>query len=198
MKKKDRAEEIFIRLQATYPQAKCELHFIDAYQLLVATVLSAQCTDQRVNQVLPAFFKYYPTIPKLAKAFVEDVEKIIYSTGFYHNKAKSLVACAKKLQMEYQGTVPSSMEELIGLPGVGRKTANVILGNAFGCQEGIVVDTHVQRLSQLMGLTKEKYPIKIEKDLIALYPKSSWAILSHLLIAHGRQTCIARRPRCQQ
>jgi endonuclease III len=191
-----RAKVIFQRLHQTYPDAACALDHGNAYQLLVATILSAQCTDARVNMVTPAFFARYPTPEDLARADRAEVEELIRSTGFFRNKTRSLVGMAQALVAEHRGEVPRSMEELRVLPGVGRKTANVVLGNAFGINEGVTVDTHVTRLSRLLGLTRHDDPVQIEQDLMALFPREHWALLSHLLIFHGRQVCIARRPRC--
>ena len=194
--KAERAALILRRLKRTYPQARCALDHGDAYQLLVATILSAQCTDARVNLVTPAFFARYPSPDVLARAEQGEVEAIIRSTGFFRNKARSLIGMAQGLVAEYRGQVPRTMDELQALPGVGRKTANVVLGNAFGLNVGVTVDTHVTRLSRLLGLTRHDDPVKIEQDLMPLFPQSDWALLSHLLIFHGRETCIARRPRC--
>jgi endonuclease-3 len=191
-----RAKVIFQRLHQAYPDAACALDHADAYQLLVATILSAQCTDARVNMVTPAFFARYPTPEDLAHADCAEVEELIRSTGFFRNKARNLVGMAQALVAEHHGEVPRSMEELRVLPGVGRKTANVILGNAYGINEGITVDTHVTRLSRLLGLARHDDPVRIEQDLMPLFPRESWALLSHLLIFHGRQVCVARRPRC--
>jgi endonuclease-3 len=162
----------------------------------VATILSAQCTDKRVNMVTPALFRRFPTPADLAAADPDEVEDLIRSTGFFRNKRKSLIGMAAALQELHGGEVPHTMAELIKLPGVGRKTANVILGNAFGVNEGVVVDTHVQRLSQRLGLTRNDDPVRIERDLMKLFPRQSWTQLSHLLIWHGRQQCSARAPRC--
>jgi endonuclease III len=183
-------------LQATYPDAHCELDFRDAFELLCATILSAQCTDKRVNMVTPALFARYPDARALAGARQEDVEEIVKTTGFFRNKAKSLVAMARALVERHGGEVPRTMEELVVLPGVGRKTANVILGNAYGINEGITVDTHVLRLAGRLGLTREDDAVKVEQALMPLFPRERWAMLSHLLIFHGRRTCDARRPRC--
>jgi endonuclease-3 len=196
--KAKRAREIFQRLRQAYPDASCALDHANAYQLLVATILSAQCTDARVNRVTPAFFARYPTPEDLARADRAEVEELIRSTGFFRNKARSLIGMAQALVAEHRGEVPRSMEELRVLPGVGRKTANVILGNAYGINEGITVDTHVTRLSRLLGLTRHDDAARIEQDLMALFPREDWALLSHLLISHGRQVCIARRPRCPE
>lgn len=183
-------------LKENYPQAQCSLVHRDPFQLLVATVLSAQCTDKRVNLVTPALFKRYPTAFELAEAKRSDVEKLIRSTGFYKNKAESLLKLSKDLVAEYGGKVPSSMEALIRLRGVGRKTANVVLGNAFQIHEGVVVDTHVGRLSRRLGFTREQNPEKVERNLVQLIPKRDWTIFSHLLIEHGRAVCFARNPQC--
>jgi endonuclease-3 len=191
-----RAPEILARLRAAYPDARCALQHRNAFELLCATILSAQCTDARVNLVTPELFARYPTPAALARAKQTEVEAIIRSTGFFRNKAKSLIGMAQALTAEHGGRVPRSMEELRVLPGVGRKTANVILGNAYGINEGITVDTHVGRLSRLLGLTRHADPVKIEQDLMPLFPREHWALLAHLLIFHGRQVCIARRPRC--
>jgi endonuclease III len=192
-----RAPEILTRLRAAYPDARCALDHRGAFELLCATILSAQCTDVRVNLVTPVLFGRYPTPETLARAKQADVEEIIRSTGFFRNKARSLIGMAQALVADHGGEVPRTMEQLQSLPGVGRKTANVILGNAYGINEGITVDTHVTRLSRLLGLTRHADPVKIEQDLMALFPQDQWALLSHLLIFHGRQICVARRPRCQ-
>jgi endonuclease-3 len=193
-----RAAEIFARLSRQYPDAVCALHHHNAYQLLVATILSAQCTDARVNMVTPVLFARYPRPVDLARARHGEVEKIIQSTGFFRMKTKNLIAMAQGLVADHDGEVPRTMDELRRLPGVGRKTANVVLGNAFGINEGVVVDTHVGRLSRLLGLTAQVDPVKAELDLMSLFPREDWALLSHLLIFHGRRICIARRPRCPE
>jgi endonuclease-3 len=176
--------------------ARCELDYRNAFELLCATILSAQCTDKRVNMVTPALFARYPDAAALADARQEDVEEIVRTTGFFRNKAKNLVAMARALVDRHGGAVPRTMDELVVLPGVGRKTANVILGNAYGLNEGVTVDTHVQRLAARLGLTGETDPVKIEQALMPLFARERWAMLSHLLIFHGRRTCDARRPRC--
>jgi endonuclease-3 len=191
-----RAPQILARLKGAYPDARCALDHRDPFELLCATILSAQCTDARVNLVTPVLFAAYPTPDALASARAEDVQEIIKSTGFFRNKTRSLIGMAQALVAEHGGEVPRTMEALRVLPGVGRKTANVILGNAYGINEGITVDTHVARLSRLLGLTGEDDPAKIEQDLMTLFPRADWGLLSHLLIFHGRQVCIARRPRC--
>lgn len=195
-KRAERAKAIFARLRQAYPEARCALDHADAYQLLVATILSAQCTDARVNLVTPAFFARFPAPEDLARADPAEVEELIRSTGFFRNKTRSLIGMAQALVAEHRGEVPRTMEELQGLPGVGRKTANVVLGNAYGINEGVTVDTHVTRLSRLLGLTRHRDAVRIEQDLMPLFPREDWALLSHLLISHGRQVCIARRPRC--
>ena len=192
-----RASEVYELLAEEYPAAHCELDFQNAYQLAVATILSAQTTDQRVNAVTPELFERYPAPEALAQAAQEDVEALIRSTGFFRNKARNIIGFARAVAAEHGGRIPRSMEELAALPGVGRKTANVILGNAFGIDEGVVVDTHVRRLSQRLGFTAEEMPEKIEKHLMALFPRERWTMLSHLLIWHGRRVCDARRPRCE-
>ncbi len=192
------ARETFARLSAEYPDAHCELDHRDAFELLAATILSAQCTDKRVNLVTPVLFARYPDAAALAVANPADVEDIIRPTGFFRNKTKSLVGMAQALVADHGGEVPESMEQLRVLPGVGRKTANVVLGNAFGINEGVVVDTHVARVSARLGLTRQTDPIKIERDLMALFPRDQWALLSHLLIFHGRRVCVARKPRCAE
>ncbi len=184
------------RLKAEYPDAHCELDYRNPFELLCATILSAQCTDVRVNMTTPALFLRYANASALAAAVPEDVEEIVRSTGFFRSKAKSLVGMARALVEQYGGNVPTGIPELVALPGVGRKTANVILGNAFDLNDGIVVDTHVQRLSRRLGLTREPDPIGIEKELMPLFPREDWALLSHLLIWHGRRVCFARKPAC--
>jgi endonuclease-3 len=191
------AAEIFSRLKAAHPDAHIELDYETPLQLLMATILSAQCTDKRVNMVTPLLFKTYPTAQSLADAQPERLEELIRSTGFFRNKTKSLIGLGKALVERHNGEVPDSMEALVKLPGVGRKTANVILGNAFGKNEGVVVDTHVGRLSLRLGLTKQTDPVKVEQDLMALFPRDDWAMLAHLLIFHGRRICHARVPKCE-
>ena len=191
-----RTGELLRILRATYPDAHCELNHHGAFQLLVATILSAQCTDVRVNLVTPALFRKYPDAASLAAARQEDVEEIVRSTGFYRNKAKNLIAAARALVAQHRGEVPRDLETLTHLPGVGRKTANVVLGNAYGIEAGVVVDTHVARLSKRLGLTKHTDPVKIEKDLMKIIPQDAWTLWSHLLIWHGRRRCSARKPDC--
>ncbi len=191
-----RVAAILAVLARTYPEAHCELHFADPFQLLVATILSAQCTDVRVNLVTPALFRRCPTPRALAEIPQAELEALIRSTGFFRSKAANLRACAAQLVALHDGQVPRTLAELCALPGVGRKTANVVLGNAFGLEAGLVVDTHVQRLSTRLGLTRAKTPEKIEQDLLALVPRGQWTIFSHWLIWHGRRRCSARRPDC--
>jgi endonuclease III len=186
--------EVLARLKAEYPDAHCALNHDSPYQLIVATILSAQCTDVRVNMVTPALFKRYPDVHQLARADQGELEEMIKSTGFFRNKAKSLIGMARAVVADHDGTLPKTMDELRALPGVGRKTANVVLGNAFGLNEGVTVDTHVTRLSRLLGLTRHTDAEKIEQDLMQAIPRDDWTIFSHLLIEHGRQVCIARRP----
>jgi len=194
--RRERTAKLLERLRSAYPDAHCALDHRDPLELLVATILSAQCTDARVNQVTPGLFARYPDAAAYAAADLEEVERRIQSTGFFRNKAKSLVGLGRALVEHHGGEVPRTMAELTALPGVGRKTANVVLGNAFGLDEGIVVDTHVGRLSKRLGLTREDDPVKVEKDLMALVPRDAWTLWSHLLIFHGRQVCRAPRPRC--
>jgi endonuclease-3 len=194
--RRQRAARIVRELHALYPTADCALAYGSPFQLLVATILSAQCTDTTVNQVTPEVFGRYPDPAALAAASQEALEKLIYSTGFFRNKAKNLRAMAKVLGDRFGGEVPRTMAELLELPGVARKTANVVLGTAFGIAEGVVVDTHVARLSGRLGLSTEDDPVKIERDLIALLPKEEWVFAGHALIWHGRRVCDARKPRC--
>ena len=191
-----RPSDLLSQLKELYPDARCALEHRNAFELLCATILSAQCTDARVNMVTPTLFARYPTAFELARANPADVEEIIKSTGFFRNKTRSLIGMAQALVADHNGEVPRTMEELRKLPGVGRKTANVVLGNAYSTNEGVTVDTHVTRLSRLLGLSREDDPEKIEQDLMRLFPQADWALLSHLLIFHGRNICIARRPRC--
>lgn len=197
MKKSDKAVEVLARLRHQFPDAHCELDHESPFQLLIATILSAQCTDVRVNMVTPHLFKRFPTPKKLAHADQEEVEEIIRSTGFYKNKAKNIIGCAQALIENHGGEIPRTIDELAALPGVGRKTANVVLGNCFNINEGFVVDTHVKRITALLGFTKATDPEKIEQDLMKLVPQDQWCEASHLIIFHGRRTCIARRPQCE-
>lgn len=196
MNRKERAGELLRRLPEIYPGAHCELVFSNPLELLVATILSAQCTDKRVNIVTMELFKHCPRVNDLAAIPLPELEKLIHSTGFFRNKAKNLRAMAAALLANHKGEVPETLEELSALPGVGRKTANVVLGNAFGLNEGVVVDTHVTRLSRRLGLTKFSDPVRIEQDLIKLFPRKDWTNLSHWLIFHGRRRCQARKPDC--
>jgi endonuclease-3 len=190
------AAEVYDRLMREYPDAHCELDFRTPLELLSATILSAQCTDKRVNMVTPVLFARYPSAAALAEANPAELEEIIRSTGFFRNKTKSLLGMSAAVVEKHGGEVPATMDELVRLPGVGRKTANVVLGNAFGKAEGIVVDTHVTRLSERLGLTKEVDAVKIEEVLMPLFPRERWTLLSHLLIFHGRRVCEARTPKC--
>jgi endonuclease III len=192
----ERIAEILERLDAAYPNAECALHHRNAWELLVATILSAQCTDARVNMVTPELFRKFPTPQAMAQASLPAIEEEIRSTGFYRNKAKSIVGAAKKIVSDFGGNVPKSMAELLTVPGAARKTANVVLGVAYGIAEGVVVDTHVLRLSRRLGLTKHTEPKKVEQDLMRMIPKDHWIQFSHELIHHGRQVCLARKPRC--
>ena len=197
MLKAQRAAYILERLQQLYPQPPIPLDHRDPFTLLVAVLLSAQCTDERVNIVTKTLFQEYETAEDFANANPEVLEEQIRSTGFYRNKTKSIIGMAQELVATHNGKVPDNMGALVKLPGVGRKTANVVLGNAFGIDEGIVVDTHVKRISNLLGLTRQNDPVKIEQDLIALVPKSEWTLWPHLLIHHGRAVCQARKPKCE-
>ena len=192
---RDKALALVNILQEAYPNAGCTLNFRNPLELLVATILAAQCTDVRVNLVTAELFKKYPTAADYAQACLSELESDIKPTGFYRNKAKNIIACCRQLLTRHQGRLPATMEELIALSGVGRKTANVILGNTFGIP-GLVVDTHVRRLSRRLGLTDNADPTKIEFDLQALIPEKEWVIFSHRLVEHGRKVCRARRPHC--
>lgn len=193
---REHAQEIQRRLVAEYPDAHCELDYRNPFELAVATVLSAQCTDKRVNMVTPELFRRWPDAAALAAAAVAEIEEVIRSTGFFRNKARSLSGLARAVVTEHDGKLPSTMESLVALPGIGRKTANVVLSNAFDHHEGIVVDTHVARLVARFGLTRETDAVKIERALIPLFDRPTWGMLSHLLIWHGRRVCDARKPRC--
>jgi endonuclease-3 len=193
----ERGTVIYDRLAAHYPDAHCALDFTNPYELLVATILSAQCTDKRVNMVTPALFRKYPTPARLAAARQEEVEELIRSAGFFRTKAKNLIGMATAVTERHADRIPDSLDQLVDLPGVGRKTANVILGNAFDKNEGVVVDTHVSRVTQRLGLTRQTDPVKIEMELIKLFPRDRWTMLSHLFIEHGRQICDAKKPKCE-
>ncbi len=197
MNKRGTASDVLEKLETLYPEASCSLDFKNPFQLLVATVLSAQCTDERVNKVTPGLFARCPGPEEMAAQEPAALEEMIRSTGFYRNKAKSLLGASKMLVEDFGGRVPDSMDELLRLPGVARKTANVVLGNAYGKSEGIVVDTHVKRLASRLGLSTAKNPEHIEKDLMACFPKDAWTFLAHALIQHGRRVCTARRPSCE-
>ena len=183
-------------LKKKYPDAHCALNFKTAYELLIATILSAQCTDERVNKVTPDLFKKFPTAKAMSRASVAEIEDLIRSTGFYKNKSKNIKACCEQIVEKHKGEVPKTLEELYALPGVGRKTANVVLGNAFDIASGVVVDTHVTRLANRFGWVKMTDAVKIEASLNKLCPPEDWIMLSHYLIAHGRAVCTARSPKC--
>jgi endonuclease-3 len=194
--RKQQAWRVLERLAADYPDAECALAFTNPLELLIATILSAQCTDVRVNMVTPELFRRYRSAADFANATLAELEKAIQSTGFFRNKAKNIQACCRQIVDEHGGEVPREMEALVKLPGVGRKTASVVLGTAFGIASGVVVDTHVTRLTQRLGLTKAKDAVKIENDMMAIVPRDAWIDFSHRLIHHGRQICIARKPKC--
>lgn len=191
-----RAKKIILRLKAAYPHAKIVLQYSNSWELLVAVILSAQCTDKKVNEVTQALFKKYPTLDHYVAADPKEFEAMIRQTGFYHAKAKAILASAKMVREKFGGMVPNTMEKILTLRGIARKSANVILGNAYGVVEGIAVDTHVRRLSRRMGLTAHHDPVKIEKELMALLPKKDWFTTTYLLIYHGRAICTAKDPRC--
>jgi len=195
---KTRTRDVIRRLKRAYPDAKCSLNHSNPFELLVATILSAQCTDERVNIVTADLFRKYKKPEDYLKVSPRELEKDIQSTGFFRNKTKSIQGTSKMLTEQYGGTVPHTMDELLELPGVARKTANVVLGNAFEIKSGVVVDTHVTRLSHRLGFTQQKTAEKIEQDLVLIVPKKDWVIFSHLLIAHGRKICKARNPLCDQ
>lgn len=197
MKKADRALKTIELLKKQYPDAKCSLTYRTPLELLVATILSAQCTDARVNQVTKKLFRRYRSVEDYANADPDELSEIIKSTGFFRNKTKSIIGMAQTLLEHHDGKVPQSLSELVRLPGVGRKTANVVLGNAFGVDEGVVVDTHVARISQRLRLTRNKEPTKIERDLMKCVPREDWTLFPHLMIWHGREVCQARKPRCE-
>jgi endonuclease-3 len=192
-----RAVAVVEKLRQAYPDAACSLHYANPLQLLVATILAAQCTDERVNQVTPALFARYPTAEDLANAPLTDLEQAVRSTGFFRNKARNIQAACRMIVQEFSGQVPRTMDELLRLPGVARKTANVVLGEAFGLVEGVIVDTHVGRISRRLGLTEKDDPVQVETELMALLPRQAWLAWNHQLISHGRLVCMARRPRCE-
>jgi len=191
-----RVKKILATLDQMYPGVTCALHHSNAWELLVATILSAQCTDKRVNMVTPGLFKRYPTIQDFASVSQDELAQEIKSTGFFNNKAKSVIGAAKKILADFGGEIPRDIDKLLTVPGAARKTANVVLGTAFGIASGVVVDTHVQRISHRLDLTKETEPVKIEKDLMKIIPKEKWILFSHQIIHHGRALCVARNPKC--
>lgn len=191
-----RVGKILVRLKREFPGVKTDLAHHNAFELLVATILSAQCTDERVNMVTPELFRRFPSVQAMARAQASQLEALIHSTGFFRNKARNLIACCRMLVEKHGGIIPREMDQLVALPGIGRKTANVVLGVAYGAPGGVVVDTHVRRLSGRLGLTNERDPVKIESELNNLVPRSSWVDLPFLFIRHGRRTCLARRPAC--
>lgn len=196
--RKRRVEQILKALDGLYPQATCALHHKNAWQLLVATILSAQCTDKRVNEVTPGLFVKYPRIEDFANANQQELANDIRSTGFFNNKSKALIGAARTILTEFHGQVPRTMDELLKVPGAARKTANVVLGTAFGIPSGVVVDTHVQRVSRRLDLTREDDPVRIEQDLMKVIPKDRWILFSHQVIHFGRNICVARKPRCPE
>jgi len=196
--RKERIAEILLRLDEMHPQATCALHHHNPWELLVATILSAQCTDKRVNEVTPGLFAKYPTPQDFAAVQPEVLSNDIRSTGFFNNKSKSIVGAAKRVVSEFGGKVPRTIEEMLTIPGAARKTANVVLGTAYGIASGIVVDTHVQRISARLDLTKHTDPVKIEQDLMKIIPKETWILFSHQVILHGRALCVARNPKCAE
>jgi endonuclease-3 len=193
-----RVKKILAILDQMYPGVTCALNHSNAWELLVATILSAQCTDKRVNMVTPGLFRKYPTIQDFAAAKQEELAQDIRSTGFFNNKAKSVIGAARKILTDFKGEIPRDIDQLLTVPGAARKTANVVLGTAFGIASGVVVDTHVQRISRRLDLTKETDPVKIEKDLVKILPKEKWILFSHQVIHHGRALCVARNPRCAE
>lgn len=198
MKRSQKLKWVIGELKQAYPDVRCALSFSTPFQLLVATILSAQCTDERVNQVTPTLFKKYPDLQSFANARLEDLQSDIHSTGFYRNKALAIQDAAQQIITLHQGIVPNSLSALTAIKGVGRKTASVVMGNAYGTPDGVVVDTHISRLSQRLGLTLQKTPEKIELDLMQSLPRKHWVIFPHLLISHGRAVCKARKPLCHQ
>lgn len=196
--RKDRVAKILAGLDSLYPNVTCELNHETPWQLLVATILSAQCTDKRVNMVTPALFERFPTVEDLANANQEEVAELIKSTGFFNNKSKNIIGAARKILNDFHGEVPRTIEQLLTVPGAARKTANVVLGTCFNIASGVVVDTHVARISNRLALTSETDPVKIEKDLMRILPQDRWVLFSHQVIHHGRQLCVARNPKCAQ
>jgi len=195
-KRETRLKRILAELKRLYPDTRAFLRYNDPFQLLCSVILSAQCTDARVNLVAPHLWKAYPTPESLEKARIPDVERIIHSTGFYHNKARNLIGCAKTLVRDFQGKIPKDIDEFVKIPGVGRKTANVVLGEIYGLAQGVTVDTHVARLAYRMGLTTHKDPSRIEQDLMRVLPRREWLTFPHRVIQHGRKICDARKPLC--
>jgi endonuclease-3 len=193
-----RIKKILATLDQMYPNVTCALHHSNAWELLVATILSAQCTDKRVNMVTPGLFRKYPTIQDFAAGSQDELAQDIKSTGFFNNKSRSVIGAAKKILTDFGGEIPRDIDQLLTVPGAARKTANVVLGTAFGIASGIVVDTHVQRISHRLDLTKETEPVKIEKDLMKIIPKEKWILFSHQIIHHGRALCVARNPKCAE
>ena len=193
-----RVKKILAGLDKMYPNVTCALHHSNAWELLVATILSAQCTDKRVNMVTPGLFQKYPTIQDFANVSQDELAQDIKSTGFFNNKARSVIGAAKKILGDFGGQVPQDIDKLLTVPGAARKTANVVLGTAFGIASGVVVDTHVQRISHRLDLTRETEPVKIEKDLMKIIPKERWILFSHQIIHHGRALCVARNPKCAE
>jgi endonuclease-3 len=196
LQRRERTLQIVDRLKELYPNADCSLRFKNPFELLISTILSAQCTDKRVNLVTRDLFKRWPTPHKMAAASISELENAVKTTGFFRAKAKNIQGCCRKLVEQFKGNIPQTVEELTSLPGVGRKTANVVLGSAFGLAEGIVVDTHVGRISRRLALTKAKDAVRAERDLVRDIPRNHWVAISHRLIQHGRGTCLARKPRC--
>ena len=196
VKKKERIDIIIQLLKKKYPHAECALHHSTPYQLLIATILSAQCTDARVNMVTPTLFAAYPDAQSMSLAPLDYIEELIHSTGFYKAKAKNIISCSEQIISRFDGELPLTIEELTTLPGVGRKTANVLLGNAFGINAGITVDTHVTRIMNLLKIVKTTDAVKIEMSLLPLVAQEDWTVFTHLIIEHGREVCIARRPKC--
>jgi endonuclease-3 len=196
--RKARVAEILARLDHMFPNATCALHHASPWELLVATILSAQCTDKRVNEVTPGLFAKYPTPEDFAAVRPEVLAQDIRSTGFFNNKAKSIVGAAKKVVADFGGQVPRTMDEMLSIPGAARKTANVVLGTAYGIASGVVVDTHVQRIAARLDLTRNTDPVKIEQDLMKIIPKEKWILFSHQVILHGRALCVARNPKCAE
>jgi endonuclease III len=198
LERKQRVARILEGLDKLYPDVTCALHHSSPWELLVATILSAQCTDKRVNEVTPGLFRKYPTIADFANVRQEELANDIRSTGFFNNKSKSVIGAAKRIQNDFGGEVPQNIEDLLTVPGAARKTANVVLGTAFGVAAGVVVDTHVHRISRRLDLTKQDDPGKIEQDLMKVIPRERWILFSHQVIHHGRSLCVARKPRCSE